>query len=61
MTIKEQLDLSYISGKLEGIALSIENEEIKNCILDACEDIFCLLYANMEDVEKIIKKTREGR
>ena len=52
MTIKEQLDLSYIVGKLEGIALSIENEEIKNSLLDACEDIFCLLYANMEDVEK---------
>lgn len=52
MTIKEQLDLSYISGKLEGIALSIENEEIKNCILDVCEDIFCLLYANMEEEDK---------
>lgn len=52
MTIKEQLDLSYIVGKLEGVALLIENEEIKNSILDACEDIFCLLYANMEDVEK---------
>lgn len=52
MTIKEQLDLSYIVGKLEGIVFSIENEEIKNSILDTCEDIFCLLYANMEDIEK---------
>lgn len=52
MTIKEQLDLSYIVGKLEGIVLSIENEEIKNSILDACEDISCLLYANMEDIEE---------
>lgn len=52
MTIKEQLDLSYIVGKLEGIVLLIESEEIKNFILDTCEDIFCLLYENMEDVEK---------
>lgn len=55
MTIKEQLDLSYIVGKLEGIVFSIENEEIKTSMLDICEDIFCLLHANMEDIEKYNK------
>lgn len=49
MTIKEQLDLSYALGVLEGLSYSIKDEEIKNGLLDVCEDIACLLYAQMEE------------